>query len=91
MLEKAEASSKELDVLHKDGSIDADCWKKYNEINNRMTSAAMDMSGASAEDKEELQELQELQNEAVDQAACMQKCQEKTDPMAAATCMQSCM
>ena len=43
LLEKAEASSKELDVLHKDGNIDADCWKKYNEINNRMTNAACSM------------------------------------------------
>ena len=91
LMKKAEKSGKELEVLQKDGKIDAECWKKYNAINNRMTQAAMNMSGASAEDKKELQELQKANDKAVDQAACMQKCQEKSDPMAAATCMQGCM
>ena len=95
LLEKT-ARSLELDVLHKDGTIDANCWKRYNEINSRLTnavtkSAAMDMNGAITEDKEEMKKLKEIQDKAVDQAACLQKCQEDTDPMAAATCIQDCM
>ena len=35
LMKKAEKSSKELEVLHKDGKIDADCWKKYNKINSK--------------------------------------------------------
>ena len=91
LLEKAEKSGKDLEVLHKDGKIDADCWKKYNAINNRMTQAAMEMSGASQKDKEEMKKLQKMNDKAIDQTACIQKCQSKTDPMAQATCMQSCM
>ena len=91
LMKKAEKSGKKLQVLHKDGIIDADCWKKYNKINSRMSEAAMEMSGASAKDKAELKNIQKLNDKAVDQAACMQKCQGNSDPMAAATCMQSCM
>ena len=91
LLKKAESSGKDLEALQKDGKIDAECWKKYNAINNRMTEAAMNMSGASAEDKKDLEELQKANEKAVDQAACMQKCQKKSDPMAATTCMQGCM
>ena len=91
LLEKAEKSGKELEVLHKDGKIDAACWKKYNAINNRMSEAAMDMSGASAEDKKELKELQKASDKAVDQAACMQNCQTISDPMQQANCITGCM
>ena len=91
LLKKAEKSGKELQVLHKDGKIDAACWKKYNEINNRMSEAAMDMSGASEEDKKELKEIQKVNDKAVDQAACMQNCQSISDPMQQATCVTGCM
>jgi len=90
LMKKAEKSGKEIQGLHKDGKIDADCWKKYNKINNKMASAAMDMSGASASDKKELKDLQKAQDKAVDQAACMQNCQGKA-PAQAAACMQKCM
>ena len=90
LMKKAEKSSKKLEVLHKDGKIDTDCWKKYNKINNKMASAAMDMSGASAADKKEMKDLQKASEKAVDQAACMQNCQGKA-PAQAAACMQSCM
>ena len=91
LLKKAEKSGKELEVLHKDGKIDAACWKKYNAINNRMSEAAMDMSGASAEDKKELKELQKANDKAVDQAACLQNCQTISDPMQQSTCITGCM
>ena len=90
LMEKAEKSGSEIENLYKDGKIDADCWKKYNAITNRMAEAAMDMNGASAEDKADLQELQKAQDKAVDQMACMQECQSKSDPMAQMQCIQGC-
>lgn len=90
LMEKAEKSGSEIENLYKDGKIDADCWKKYNAITNRMAEAAMDMNGASAEDKAELQEVQKAQDKAVDQMACMQECQSKSDPMAQMQCIQGC-
>ena len=90
LMEKAESSGKSIESLYKDEKIDADCWKKYNGITNRMSEAAMEMSGASASDKAELKELQKAQDKAVDQVSCMQDCQEKTDPMEQMTCLQGC-
>lgn len=90
LMEKAESSGKSIESLYKEEKIDADCWKKYNGITNRMSEAAMEMSGASASDKAELKELQKAQDKAVDQVSCMQDCQEKTDPMEQMTCLQGC-
>jgi hypothetical protein len=90
LMEKAESSGQSIESLYKEDKIDADCWKKYNAITNRMSEAAMEMSGASASDKAELKELQKAQDKAVDQVSCMQDCQEKTDPMEQMTCIQGC-
>ena len=90
LMKKAESSGKSIESLYKDDKIDAECWKKYNQITNRMSEAAMEMSGASAADKAELKELQKAQDKAVDQMACMQACQSKSDPMAQMTCIQGC-
>ena len=91
IMEKAQKSSTELQGLYQDGKIDPDCWKKYNAITNKMAQAGMEMSGASQAEKEEMKQLQKASDKAVDQAACLQKCQGLTDPSQMSTCMTGCM
>jgi hypothetical protein len=93
IMQKSEKASQDILKLQKDGKLDIPCFKKYQEINNRMTNAAMEMSGASEEEKEERAELEEVQkasDKAMDNLGCIQACQTETDPMKQMTCIQGC-
>jgi hypothetical protein len=91
LMEKSQKSSEEIMKLQTDGKLDIPCFKKYQEINNRMTNSAMKMSGASEKDKKDLEEVQKAADDAMDSVGCMEKCQKETDPMKSATCMQGCL
>jgi hypothetical protein len=91
LMEKSQKSSEEIMKLQTDGKLDIPCFKKYQEINNRMTNSAMNMSGASEKDKKDLEEVQKAADDAMDSVGCMEKCQKETDPMKSATCMQGCL
>jgi Tfp pilus assembly major pilin PilA len=73
------------------GDLSVDCLKRYNEINKKMTDAAMEMSGASAADKADLEEAQEAADEALETMGCAEECQKITDPTAMLACLQGCM
>ena len=87
VLTKAQKSGQELQDLYKEGKIDADCWKQYNTITNKMNQAAMEMNNATKKDK---QNKKENEN-AMDQASCLKKCQGLTDPTKMSSCMTKCM
>lgn len=72
------------------GDLTVACLKKYNDINKKMTDAAMEMSGASAEDKADLEEAQKVADDALEQMGCVEKCQSITDPAAMASCLSGC-
>lgn len=72
------------------GDLTVDCLKKYNEINKKMTDAAMEMSGASAEDKADLEEAQEAADEALETMGCAEECAKITDPTAMVACLEGC-
>lgn len=90
LLEKAEQSGGEIEALYENETINAECWKKYNRINLRMTEAMMDKP-MTEEERKQQKELQEAGDKLIDQAACMEKCQSNSDPMAQMTCIQNCM
>ncbi|MAY81020.1 MAG: hypothetical protein CL930_09580 [Deltaproteobacteria bacterium] len=73
-----------------EGGLSIDCLKRYNEINKKMTDAAMEMSGASAADKADLEEAQEAADEALETLGCAEECQKITDPTAMLACLQGC-
>ena len=89
LMEQADKVGKELAEAQND--LNVDCLKKYNEINKKMTDAAMEMSKATPAQKVEVEAAQEAADKALEAAGCMEKCQGMTDPMKAATCMQGCM
>lgn len=91
LMEKSQKVSEKIMKLQTDGKLDIPCFKKYQEINNRMTNSAMKMSGASEKDKKELEDVQKAADDAMDSLGCMEKCQKETDPMKSATCMQGCL
>lgn len=91
LMEKSQKSSQEIMKLQTDGKLDIPCFKKYQEINNRMSNAAMKMSGASEEDKKELEDIQKATDDALDSVGCLEACQTETDPMKMVVCTQGCM
>jgi len=89
LMQQAEKAGKELGNAQNDLSVE--CLKKYNDINKKMTDAAMEMSNATPAQKVEVEAAQQAADKALEAAGCMEKCQGMTDPMKAATCMQGCM
>lgn len=90
IMAKSDSASQEIINLQASGDFDIPCFQKYQEINNRMTTAALEMSGASEEDKAEIEEMQEATNEALNSLGCLEACQTETDPMTQLSCIQDC-
>ena len=102
LMEQANKAGTELAAAQ--GDLTVDCLKKYNEINKKMTDAALGLSGASVADKaaeeaaeeaaealEDLEDAVEALDDAAEAAACVEECQGISDATEAANCMAGCM
>jgi hypothetical protein len=90
IMTKSQSASLAIIKLQENGDFDVACFRKYQEINNKMTTAALEMAGASDEDKAEVEDAQEALDDALDSVACMQTCENILDAMEKITCLQGC-
>jgi len=90
IMTKSQSASLAIIKLQENGDFDVACFRKYQEINTKMTTAALEMAGASDEDKAEVEDVQEAVDDALDSVACLQTCENILDAMEKITCLQGC-
>lgn len=95
IMTKSQSASMEIIKLQENGDFDVACFQKYQEINNKMTTAALEMAGASGQDEAEVEDVEvedveEALDGALDALACVQACEGITDPMEKIGCLQGC-
>ena len=89
LMEQANKAGTELAAAQ--GDLTVDCLKKYNEINKKMTDAALEMSGASAADKADVEDALEAAEEAAEALEDLEDAVEALDDAAeAAACIEEC-
>lgn len=83
--EKAEKAGENIgNWLTTNNMLNTDCWKRYNEISMKITTAAMEtMQKIAPEGNPAMQQ-------AMDMTKCMQACQANSDPQKMGECMQAC-
>ena len=75
LIKKAEKTSADLQSLHKEGTINSDCWKRYQQLQIKLSSAVKDNQDASSAQKQMRKKEPKTNNISIVPEDCVQQCQ----------------